>query len=84
MAEVSPAIIVEREEFFQICSVPYGVDPDGEHAKVIDTMSVRCCDRRSMQFARSLRTQRQGEREDEFVFIRKVRLEVRRAHERVG
>lgn len=74
----------EYSEFFQICAVPYGVDPDEGEAKVVDVMEVRHCGPRALQFARRLCVQRQGEREDEFVFIRKVTVQVVTTFERVG
>lgn len=76
--------MVEQSEFLQICVVDYGVDPDGPLARVIDVMEVPGCSPSVLRSARSLRTQRQGELEDQFVFIRKVTVRVEKTFERIG
>lgn len=75
---------VEISDFLQVCAVDYGVDPDGPSVQVIDTMEVPGCSPGVMRSARSLRTQRQGEREDQFVFIRKVTVRVLKTHDRIA
>jgi hypothetical protein len=74
----------ECSDFLQICSVDYGADPDGNHVKVIDAMEVPGCSPGVLRSARALRTQRQGEREDEFVFLRKVTVQVRKTYARIA
>jgi hypothetical protein len=74
----------EVGEFLQVCAVDYGVDPDSDLARVIDVMEVPGCSGSVLRSACSLRDLRQGEREDEFVFLRKVTVEVRKTLERIA
>lgn len=76
----------QKAEFLQICSVTMsrlGRPTDWSAAKVIDVMEVDGASGSVLASARSLQRQRQEERENEIVFLRKVTRETRTAYERI-